>query len=594
MSLDASPTAPSSEQVAGVLAQAAALASRWADGAPRLRASVIRPLAELIGTSTTAETPKETGGQTDDWPAQLWSLTCSVTALTAAPRVPSQVIEAAAALQDLALRAVRSQAPEDQADAAVAARIAELTALQAGATDGIRVAHNGPYLLTGAGRVRNHLGETIEAHPQLALCRCGGSAMKPFCDGAHAQNGFTGDKDPKRVPDRRDTYEGASVTVLDNRGICQHSGLCTDRLNTVFHAGSDPYVTPSGGRMDEIVGAVRGCPSGALSFAIDGREAREQVDQTIRPEQVEVTKDGPYRITGGIPLVEDDGSPVHRAIGSSMEHYALCRCGQSQNKPFCSGMHWYVNFVDPPAPDEPTVFQWAGGYPALLRVTTLFYAKYVPQDPLLSPLFANMSPDHPQRVASWLSEVFGGPTLYSGEFGGYSRMLSQHIGKHLTEEQRTRWASLMVAAANEATLPNDAEFRAAFVSYIEWGSRLAVENSQTNATPPQNMPMPHWWWVCDATPEARISALADDTEEEKPTLPADGEPLTFTHVKTLFRKQDRNSMKFAFDLWSYADVSTHADEILSRVRSGSMPCDGAWPAEYVATFQQWVEAGRPE
>jgi CDGSH-type Zn-finger protein/truncated hemoglobin YjbI len=591
MSLDARPGAAVQGQVAGVLAQAAALASRWADGAPRLRASVLRPLADLTGNPAPVPEPD---GQADDWADQLWSLTTAVTALTAAPQVPSQVIEAAAALQDLALRAVRALTPDDDAEAAVAERIAELTALQGGAPHGIRLAHNGPYLLTGADRVRNHLGETIEARPQLALCRCGGSAMKPFCDGAHATNGFTDTKDPKRVPDRRDTYVGASVTVLDNRGLCQHSGLCTDRLSTVFHAGSDPYVTPSGGRLDEIIGAVRACPSGALSFAIDGHEAREQVDQFTRPEQVEVSKDGPYRITGGIPLVEDDGSPVHRPEGASLEHYALCRCGQSQNKPFCSGMHWYVNFVDPPMPEEPTVFQWAGGYPALLKVTTLFYAKYVPEDPVLSPLFATMSPDHPQRVASWLSEVFGGPTLYSGTFGGYSRMLSQHIGKHLTEEQRSHWVSGMYAAANEAMLPNDAEFRAAFCSYIEWGTRLAVENSQTEAHPPQNMPMPHWWWVCDATPEARISALADEKPEEKPTLPADGEPLTFTHVKTLFRKQDRNSMKFAFDLWAYADVSKHAEDILGRVRSGSMPCDGAWPAEYVATFQQWIEAGKPE
>ena len=57
--------------------------------------------------------------------------------------------------------------------------------------------------------------------------------------------------------------------VLDNRGLCQHSGLCTDRLASVFHLGREPFVSPSGGRMDEIIRAVRDCPSGALSYALD-------------------------------------------------------------------------------------------------------------------------------------------------------------------------------------------------------------------------------------------------------------------------------------------------------------------------------------
>src|SRR5262245_1852828 len=125
-----------------------------------------------------------------------------------------------------------------------------------------------------------------------------------------------------------------------------------------------------------------------------------------------------------------------RNQSASREHYALCRCGYSQNKPFCSGMHWYAEFKDPPSDTlaEPTMFQWAGGLPALTRMTRLFYEKYVPEDPLLAPLFATMSPDHPQRVATWLAEVFCGPKQYSTEFGGYSRMLSQHVGKNLTDE----------------------------------------------------------------------------------------------------------------------------------------------------------------
>jgi CDGSH-type Zn-finger protein len=179
----------------------------------------------------------------------------------------------------------------------------------------------------------------------MALCRCGGSAIKPFCDGTHARNDFTGTKAPDRVPDRRASYVGARVTVLDNRGLCQHSGFCTDNLAAVFHQGQDPFVDPDGATMEEIIAAVKACPSGALSYALDGVERRDDVDQAREPT-ITVSKDGPYRITGGIPLKDRHGNEEARAEGASREHYALCRCGQSKNKPFCSGMHWYVNFHD--------------------------------------------------------------------------------------------------------------------------------------------------------------------------------------------------------------------------------------------------------
>ncbi|MGH3843051.1 MAG: hypothetical protein ACRDS0_16635 [Pseudonocardiaceae bacterium] len=65
------------------------------------------------------------------------------------------------------------------------------------------------------------------------------------------------------------------------------------------------------------------------------------------------------------------------------------------------------------------------------------------------------------------------------------------------------------------------------------------------------------------------------------------------HVKTMFRPRDRQSMQFAFDLWSYEDVTAHADDILARLRTGTMPCDGAWPKEQVDAFQSWVDSGKP-
>lgn len=67
-----------------------------------------------------------------------------------------------------------------------------------------------------------------------------------------------------------------------------------------------------------------------------------------------------------------------------------------------------------------------------------------------------------------------------------------------------------------------------------------------------------------------------------------------TDIKPLFREKDRDSMRRRFDLWSYADVQTHADAIAKRLKDGSMPCDGAWPAERVDLFERWVQQGKPQ
>jgi CDGSH-type Zn-finger protein/truncated hemoglobin YjbI len=541
----------------------------------RLQRSVVRPLSAVTG-----DNPAD--AEAAEGKVALTELARRATRLRIEPGVPLELAEAVAALQQLAVEA------GDSAE--------EFAALQAEVPTAIQTMHNGPYLLTNVPDVRDWLGHEIPALPQLALCRCGESARKPFCDGSHAEAGFTDAKDPDRVPDRRDSYDGQQVTVLDNRGLCAHSGFCTSRLPTAFRAGEEPFVAPSGGRMDELIRAARSCPSGALSFAVDGHEAREQVDQD-RPPSVEVSKDGPYRITGGIDLTDAEGEPVERNQGASLEHYSLCRCGHSQNKPFCSGMHYYVNFADPPMSEQPTVFEWAGGFPALLRMTRLFYGKYVPADPLLAPLFASMSPDHPERVAAWLGETFGGPKAHTAQYGGYERMVSQHLGKGLREEQRARWVQLITRSADDAGLPTDPEFRAAFLSYLEWGSRIAVENSTPGAKPPEHMPVPRWDWVVGARPGSRVSALATDAaaDDSAVTLPVAGEPISFaTYIKPLFRSTDRQSMSFAFDLWSYADVSQHAAAILERLDAGSMPCDGAWPAERVEAFRAWIGSGKPE
>ena len=448
--------------------------------AARLVNSVLRPLADVLPKPPSAPqplTPQEPQNPQEPQDPQnpltsqeplapqepspsLWDLAVTATTLRVSlgadpETAPPGLLEAVAALQDMAVR----QAPAGER----AQRITDLGQLQRALPPAVMTAKNGPYLVTNVPVVRTPLGETLTLPPQLALCRCGGSATKPFCDGTHASNGFTDDKDPNRVPDQRDTYPGQQVTVFDNRGICQHSGLCTDRLPTAFRTNAEPFVAPSGGRMDEIVRAVRDCPSGALSLAFDGDEARDLADwHGQREAAIEVTQDGPYRVTGGIGLTDATGADVPRAAGSSREHYALCRCGHSQNKPFCSGMHWYVEFRDPAHGADPTLFEWAGGLPALTRMTRLLYEKHVPADDLLAPLFADMEPDHAQREAAVLAAAFGGPALS----GDPAKRPS------FTDEQRARWVALATRAVDEADLPADPEFRSAVTSYLEWSSRV--------------------------------------------------------------------------------------------------------------------------
>ncbi|MEE9301850.1 MAG: CDGSH iron-sulfur domain-containing protein [Alphaproteobacteria bacterium] len=202
---------------------------------------------------------------------------------------------------------------------------------------------NGPYYLLNESEpetvpnLENSKGEALKTIRGVALCRCGGSNNKPFCDGTHGTNGFTDKKTTDGKLDGRIDYAGKSITIHDNRGICAHAGLCTGNLASVFKLDHEPWIDPDGATLEEVVATISKCPSGALSYTIESVEHRDQ----DRPPQVTVTKDGPYAVTGGIELA---GQP--RGEGASLEHYTLCRCGGSKNKPFCDGTHWSIKFRD--------------------------------------------------------------------------------------------------------------------------------------------------------------------------------------------------------------------------------------------------------
>ena len=317
----------------------------------RMMSTVLRPLGEALAMMPIGDPrlPGRTAGpgfgynrdvhllphKTSAWvffAERLRGLAVTAAALRKRVGVPRQVDEAAAALEDLATQF----APSDRAWNR-AAEVKQFARIDTGKAPAITPELNGPYLVTNVENLVNSKGERLEARPRMALCRCGGSANKPFCDGTHARIGFTSAKSPDRVADHRDTYTREELTVFDNRGICQHSGFCTDALPSVFRVHTEPFIDLSAADKEAIIQAVRKCPSGALSHALDGIEHRDQE----REPKVTVSKDGPYRITGGVEIPDEP-----RAEGASTEHYALCRCGGSKNKPFCDGTHWYIKFRD--------------------------------------------------------------------------------------------------------------------------------------------------------------------------------------------------------------------------------------------------------
>ncbi|MEZ4517276.1 MAG: CDGSH iron-sulfur domain-containing protein [Chloroflexota bacterium] len=209
-------------------------------------------------------------------------------------------------------------------------------------TPRITPTENGPYMVENVPQITNQHGPISDrARSRVFLCRCGGSNSKPYCDGTHKKNGFNSDKLDGRTPDRRDDYEGEEVTIHDNRGICAHIGYCTEELAAVFNNKREPWIDPNAAGGERIITQVHRCPSGALSYSQDGVEHRDQE----REPAIFVSPNGPYFVTGGPELLDTEVDTT-MGEGASTEHYALCRCGGSKNKPFCDGTHWYINFTD--------------------------------------------------------------------------------------------------------------------------------------------------------------------------------------------------------------------------------------------------------
>ncbi len=194
---------------------------------------------------------------------------------------------------------------------------------------------DGPYIVKGIKNLTNKNG-LVETKDTIALCRCGGSSNKPFCDGTHKKIGFKSEKLEDRVEEKIENYTGSKITIHDNRGICAHAGYCTDGLASVFHLKEEPWIHPESAEVIDIINTIKKCPSGALSYTVDDvKHTNQEGDPAI-----DIAPNGPYQVSGKPELMNSSTE-----LGSD-EHFTLCRCGGSKNKPFCDGSHWYNNFSD--------------------------------------------------------------------------------------------------------------------------------------------------------------------------------------------------------------------------------------------------------
>lgn len=231
----------------------------------------------------------------------------------------------------------------------------------------ITITENGPYIVRGnvplsedaicnskdGSHLEYHKVRDYDSQETYALCRCGQSKHKPFCDGTHEHIDFNGKETADRRPylKRADMYPGPELDLLDDNR-CAFARLC-------HRNGSDVWTLTEEAETEnmerEAVGGSWNCPTGRLEHHNDA--TGKVYEQDLEPgiialEDLEEGVSAPLFVHGGIPLISADGSQYELR-----NRYALCRCGYSSNKPFCDAMHVNAGFYD----DSPSFEEgWSG------------------------------------------------------------------------------------------------------------------------------------------------------------------------------------------------------------------------------------------
>jgi CDGSH-type Zn-finger protein len=223
----------------------------------------------------------------------------------------------------------------------------------------IRVQKDGPYIVCGnvplvhKVQIVSEHGEplawkkdkVLETGEPYALCRCGQSRKKPFCDGAHSQAGFDGTEsaDIRPTRARQIILGGTRIVVRCDQLLCMNSGFCGTRqtnIQRLVHHTDDTQVRAL------VIAMIEHCPSGSLTYRL--AEGEPDVEPDL-PEQIAVTTEitsagpiaGPLWVTGNIPIERADGQPFE-----TRNRVTLCCCGLSGEQPLCDGTHREMHVVE--------------------------------------------------------------------------------------------------------------------------------------------------------------------------------------------------------------------------------------------------------
>ncbi len=220
----------------------------------------------------------------------------------------------------------------------------------------IVVSKDGPYLVSGDVPIALQIitpdsdgmswewkeGNTLGEKSSYALCRCGHSKRKPFCDGSHTEIGFDGHETASRVPYARqaETFEGPTLVLSDAENLCAFARFCDPggKIWSLIKETEEPEVR------ELVIREAMHCPAGRL--VLHDEKTHKEIEDPL-PASIGVVEDpalgcsGPLWVRGGITIESQDGKRYEKR-----NRVTLCRCGASQNKPFCNGAHASIQFND--------------------------------------------------------------------------------------------------------------------------------------------------------------------------------------------------------------------------------------------------------